>query len=159
MSDSSLRPVRSLVMMLRSPRLRVAFADLIGPTPSASVDGESEAFVRSGVAERADDGVRLSESFLDDALAALDAQLGALAVLQGPRISAVDLALDELDPAVAAVARRVVSAGEQVTEPALNERLSMFVTDAAFFRRHAVDTGVLERTADGAVYWLADRGK
>ncbi|MFB8893514.1 hypothetical protein [Microbacterium plantarum] len=51
MSDSSLRPVRSLVMMLRSPRLRVAFAELIGPTPSASVDGESEAFVRSGVAD------------------------------------------------------------------------------------------------------------
>ncbi|MDQ1215803.1 DUF2087 domain-containing protein [Microbacterium arborescens] len=159
MSDSSLRPVRSLVMMLRSPRLRVAFADLIGPAPSASVDGESEAFIRSGIAERTDDGVRLSESFLDDALAALDAQLGALAVLQGSRISAGDLALDELDPAVAAVARRVVSAGERVSEPALNERLSMFVTDAAFFRRHAVDTGVLERTADGALYWLADRGE
>ncbi|WP_114588320.1 DUF2087 domain-containing protein [Microbacterium arborescens] len=159
MSDSSLRPVRSLVMMLRSPRLRVAFADLIGPVPSASVDGESEAFVRSGVAERTDDGVRLRESFLVDALVALDAQLGALAVLQGSRISAGGLALDELDSAVAAVARRVVGAGERVSEPALNERLSMFVTDVAFFRRHAADTGVLERTADGALYWLADRGE
>ncbi|WHE35083.1 DUF2087 domain-containing protein [Microbacterium sp. BDGP8] len=159
MSASSLRPVRSLVMMLRSPRLRGAFTDLIGSTPSASVDRESEAFVRSGIAERTDDGVRLNESFLDDALAALDAQLGPLAVLQGSRISAGDLALDELDSAVAAVARRVVGAGEQVTEPALNERLSVFVTDVAFFRRHAVDTGVLERTADGALYWLADRGE
>ncbi|MGU3358013.1 DUF2087 domain-containing protein [Microbacterium sp. M4A5_1d] len=159
MSASSLRPVRSLVMMLRSPRLRGAFTDLIGSTPSASVDGESEAFVRSGIAERTDDGVRLSDSFLDDALAALDAQLAALAVLQGPRICAGDLALDELDSAVAAVARRLVTAGEPVSEPALNERLSMFVTDAAFFRRHAVDTGVLERTADGALYWLADRGE
>ncbi|WP_323986014.1 DUF2087 domain-containing protein [Microbacterium plantarum] len=159
MSASSLRPVRSLVMMLRSPRLRGAFTDLIGSTPSASVDRESEAFVRSGIAERTDDGVRLNESFLDDALAALDAQLGPLAVLQGSRISAGDLALDELDSAVAAVARRVVGAGEQVTEPALNERLSVFVTDVAFFRRHAVDTGVLERTADGALYWLADRAE
>lgn len=157
MSASSLRPVRSLVMMLRSPRLRVAFAELIGPTPTASAVEQSEAFVRSGVAERADGGVRLSESFLDEALAALDAQLGPLTALQGSRISAGDLALDELDPAVAAVARRVVGAGERVTEAALNERLSMFVTDAAFFRRHAVDTGVLERTADGALYWLADR--
>lgn len=157
MSVSSLRPVRSLVVMLRSPRLRVAFADLIGSTPTASAGEQSEAFVRSGVAERTDDGMRLSESFLDGALAALDAQLGPLAVLQGSRISAGDLALDELDPAVAAVARRVVSAGERVSEPALNERLSMFVTDAAFFRRHAVDTGALERTADGALYWLAGR--
>ncbi|MFS0712267.1 DUF2087 domain-containing protein [Microbacterium sp. 2P01SA-2] len=157
MSASSLRPVRSLVMMLRSTRLRVAFAELIGPTPTASAGEQSEAFVRSGIAERADGGVRLSESFLDEALAALDARLGPLAVLQGSRISAGDLALDELDPAVAAVARRVVGEGERVTEPALNERLGMFVTDAAFFRRHAVDTGVLERTADGALYWLADR--
>jgi hypothetical protein len=156
MSASSLRPVRSFVMMLRSPRLRVAFAELIGPTPTASAEEQSEAFVRSGIAERTDDGMRLSESFLDEALAALDAQLGPLTALQGSRISAGDLALDELDPAVAAVARRVVGAGERVTEPALNERLSVFVTDAAFFRRHAVDTGVLERTADGALYWLAD---
>ncbi|MDD7961939.1 DUF2087 domain-containing protein [Microbacterium thalli] len=156
MSDSALRPLRSLVAMLRNPQLRVAFAEVIGPSPSDSDDPRVDAFMRSGIAERAEGRMLLSAAFLDASLAALDAQLGPLAVLQGQRISIGDLASDELDSTVAAVARRVVSAGERVSEPALNERLSMFVSDVAFFRRHAVDTGVLERTADGALYWLTD---
>lgn len=156
MSDSALRPLRSLVSMLRNPQLRDAFAEVIGSSPSDSDDARLDAFVRSGIAERAEGRMLLSAGFLDVSLAALDAQLGPLAVLQGERISVGDLAADELDATVAAVARRVVSAGERVSEPALNERLSMFVSDVAFFRRHAVDTGVLERTADGALYWLTD---
>lgn len=156
MSDSALRPLRSLVSMLRNPQLRDAFAEVIGSSPSDSDDARLDAFVRSGIAERAEGRMLLSATFLDASLAALDAQLGPLAVLQGQRISIGDLAADELDATVAAVARRVVSAGERVSETALNERLSMFVSDVAFFRRHAVDTGVLERTADGALYWLTD---
>lgn len=156
MSDSALRPLRSLVAMLRNPQLRAAFAQVIGSSPFDSDDARLDAFVRSGIAERADGRMLLSATFLNASLAALDAQLGPLAVLQGQRISVGDLASDELDATVAAVARRMVGAGERVSEPALNERLSMFVSDVAFFRRHAVDTGVLERTADGALYWLTD---
>ena len=55
-----------------------------------------------------------------------------------------------VDDVVAAVARRVVRPGEAVAESALNGWLRMFVLDAAFFRRHAVDTGVLRRAPDGA---------
>lgn len=61
-----------------------------------------------------------------------------------------------VDDVVAAVARRVVRPGEAVAESALNERLRMFVLDAAFFHRHAVDTGVLRRAPDGARYELTE---
>lgn len=159
MSDSALRPLRSLrslLAMLRNPQLRTAFAEILGSSPSDSDDARLDAFIRSGIAERVEGRMLLSATFLDASLAALDAHLGPIAVLQGERISVGDLASDELDATVAAVARRVVNAGERVSEPALNERLSVFVSDVAFFRRHAVDTGVLERTADGALYWLTD---
>lgn len=61
-----------------------------------------------------------------------------------------------VDDVVAAVARRVVRPGEAVAESALNGWLRMFVLDAAFFHRHAVDTGVLRRALDGARYELTE---
>lgn len=61
-----------------------------------------------------------------------------------------------VDDVVAAVARRVVRPGEAVAESALNGWLRMFVLDAAFFHRHAVDTGVLRCAPDGARYELTE---
>ena len=61
-----------------------------------------------------------------------------------------------VDDVVAAVARRVVRPGEAVAESALNGWLRMLVLDAAFFHRHAVDTGVLRCAPDGARYELTE---
>jgi len=70
--------------------------------------------------------------------------------------SVPDLPVRWVDDVVAAVARRVVRPGEAVAESALNGWLRMFVLDAAFFHRHAVDTGVLRRAPDGARYELTE---
>ena len=104
-----------------------------------------------------DDGAPLVvESFLGEVVADLDRALGPLAVLDGERIDAKDLALSDVDDAVRAVAGRVLGADERVTESELNGRLGLFVQDVAFFRRHAFDLGVYERAADGSAYWRAE---
>ncbi|WP_150420129.1 DUF2087 domain-containing protein [Microbacterium radiodurans] len=143
--------------MLRADRLRAAFAEVLSGSAAAG-DPRFDGFVSSGVADRVDGRVVLSEAFVRDAVAALDARLGALAVLGGERIAVSDLPIDGVDAAVAAVARRVIEPGERVAESALNERLRMFVADPAFFRRRAVDMGVLDRAPDGSLYWRVDLG-
>ena len=148
-----LRPLRSLIAMLRRPQLRSAIAEVLaGDAPSD--DGALLANVaKIGFVEADGGGYRVNEQFLNASLEALDTELGPLAVLGGERIVVGDLRRNEVDAVVASVARRVLDPGEQITEGALNERLHMFVVDVAFFRRRAVDTGVVARTADGLRYW------
>lgn len=153
----SLRPTRSLVAMLRNPRIRRAVAALLSGTDVAEEHrGPLKAAAAVGLASPDDDGAPvLREAFLADAVAALDRSLGPLAVLEGERIDVPDLPLDVVDGAVRAVAERVLSPGERIGEARLNDRLALFVDDAAFFRRHACDLGVLAREADGSAYWRA----
>ena len=122
-----MRSLRSLLAMLRAPHLRSAFADLLTGTPDIARADAYEPFISGGVAERHGDGIRLKPDFVPAALGAT----------------------------VAAVAHRVVRDGERVSERVLNDRLGLFVDDVAFFRRHAVDTGVLDRERDGTSYWRA----
>ena len=151
----SLRPARSFVAMLRNPRIRRAVAALLsGDGVGEEHRGPLKAAEAVGLARAGDDGAPvLEEAFLADAVAALDRVLGPLAVLDGERIAVPELPLEAVDPAVRAVAERVLSPGERVSEARLNDRLALFVVDVAFFRRHACDLGVLAREADGSAYW------
>lgn len=141
--------------MLRAPHLRSAFADLLTGTPDVDRADAYEPFISGGVAERLGDGIRLKPDVVPAALAALDVQLSPLGVIAGARIALSEVAPSAVDATVAAVAHRVVRDGERVSERVLNDRLGLFVDDVAFFRRHAVDTGVLDRERDGASYWRA----
>ena len=58
----------------------------------------------------------------------------------------------ELHRLLTFIADRVLTAGEVVTEPELNERLTRFTSDTAGLRRHLVDADVLERTRSGSQY-------
>lgn len=153
--SNALRPLRSFVAMLRREQHRDAIGQMLQAPVSKDAHPALTGLVKAGVAEQQDDTVTVSESFLEEAQQALERALGPVAILDAERISVGDLKQGEVDATVAAVARRVLAPGERVSEAALNERLRTLVVDFAFFRRHAVDTGVLARTADGAMYWLA----
>ena len=112
--------------------------------------------VKLGFAREEAGRIRVSDEFLRDGQDALERYLSPEGVLQGELIDVPDLPVRWVDDVVAAVARRVVRPGEAVAESALNERLRMFVLDAAFFHRHAVDTGVLRRAPDGTRYELTE---
>jgi len=47
--------------------------------------------------------------------------------------------------------------GKQYTEKEINALIKPFHPDAAFFRRNFVDTGYLNRLANGSAYWLAEK--
>ncbi|CAG7845010.1 hypothetical protein USB125703_01265 [Pseudoclavibacter triregionum] len=147
-----LRPVRSFLAMLRRPQLRHAVGGLLAESPGAADAPELAALEQIGAAERDGVGLRLREGFLEEAVAALDARLGPLAVLDGERVALGDLGPSQVDDAVARVVERVVAPAETLDERALGDRLGLFVADVAFFRRHACDLGLLEREADGSAY-------
>lgn len=150
-----LRPVRSFLAMLRRPQLRHTVGALLAEAPGAASAPELAALEKIGAAERDGEALRLREGFLEEAVAALDARLGPLAVLDGERIALGDLGPSQLDDAVARVVERIIARGETLDERALGDRLGLFVVDVAFFRRHACDLGLLEREADGSAYRLA----
>jgi len=112
--------------------------------------------VKLGFAREEAGRIRVPDEFLRNGQDALEDYLGPDGVLQGELIDVPDLPVRWVDDVVAAVARRVVRPGEAVAESALNERLRMFVLDVAFFRRHAVDMGVLRRAPDGTRYELTE---
>lgn len=55
------------------------------------------------------------------------------------------------------LAARVLSDHERVEEVEFTTRLSGLADDAVLLRRHLIDYGVVNRTADGAEYWLTAR--
>ena len=152
----TVRRARSLLAMLRNPRLRRSLGAVLSGTATAEDAGPLRGAAALGAVETSDDGTPLFvDAFLAEVVADLDRALGPLAVLDGERIDVKDLALDAVDAAVRAVAVRVLTEGERVTEAELNGRLGLFVQDVAFFRRHAFDLGVYERAVDGSAYWRA----
>jgi len=48
--------------------------------------------------------------------------------------------------------------GKQYTEKEINLLIKQLHPDAAFFRRNFVDTGYLDRHANGSAYWLSEKG-
>lgn len=150
----SLRTARSFLALLRNPAARRALGAVLAGRPAEAEERHLQGLHALGALRQDDAGPALDADFLASTVAALDRALGPLAVLDGARIDVRDLPQAQVDPAVAAVARRVLAPGEEVTESELNGRLALFVRDVAFFRRHAVDTGVAERAADGSAYRL-----
>ncbi|MCG7433403.1 DUF2087 domain-containing protein [Kocuria indica] len=128
---------------------------MLSSTQQGADDPLIVGLIKIGFAEIGNSEVRFRETFLSESLRAIDGHLGAHEILLGNKIDVNELQREKIDSTVAAVIRRVIDADERVSEFILNERLRMFVLDIAFFRRHAVDTGVLGRTQDGAMYWLA----
>lgn len=152
--SQQLRPLRSLIAMLRRPQNREAISRVLSSPQQGADDPLIAGLIKIGFAEVGNSGVGFREKFLSESLRAVDEHLGSLEILLGNKIDANELQHEKIDSTVAAVIRRVLDADERIPEHILNERLRMFVLDIAFFRRHAVDTGVLERTQDGAMYWL-----
>lgn len=153
--SQELRPLRSFVAMLRRPQNREVISRVLSSPQQGADDPLIGGLIKIGFAEVGNSEVRFRETFLSESLRAIDAHLGSFEILGGNKIKVNELQHGNVDFTVAAVIQRILDADERISEPILNERLRMFVLDIAFFRRHAVDTGILERTQDGALYWLA----
>jgi len=80
------------------------------------------------------------------------------AILEVPRLDGIPVKTEESREVSGRIARIVferVGPARSLGEAELNAAIAMFAADVALVRRDAVDSGVLERSADGAWYRLA----
>lgn len=153
--SAALGRARMLVSMLSAPALRrVLGRQLAG-------DGAPEDPAQRGPLSRLDwlgpDG-EVDVEALRGMVDALTLMRSDRAVLAVPRLDGIPVKTEESREVSGQIARLVferVGPGRTLGEAELNAAIAMFAADVALVRRDAVDSGVLERTADGAAYRLA----
>ncbi|GGL82250.1 hypothetical protein GCM10009706_21060 [Curtobacterium citreum] len=131
---SALRRARQVVALTMHPRIPVGGFDWVGP-----------------------DGT-VDEGALSETKETIDLLLTDHAVLHVGRISVLPTEASSRQELSNVIVRTVfdrLPARLSVPEETLNAALAMFVEDVALVRRDAVDTGVLRRSPDGAVYRIA----
>lgn len=158
--NTTLRECRILLTVLRTPKLRKRFAQILTSADEAHEGQGAVAAVTGPFAQLSwlqDDGT-LSNAGLAQAADDIKQLLGDDAVLLTTRIS--DMPTDESSriALLRAIFSRVfenTAHRQRLTEGELNARLAMLVDEVALFRRYAVDYGILARCDDGSQYWLA----
>ena len=169
-SDSWTTPdARRLLAALANAQARRVFAEIsVGEIPGGSLSPVKLARAltllnQAGLVETVEtEGsvrYRIREHVFRDALAALSSTPSPSGV---ERYLTTDGRIDRY-PAreadrlglLAWVAARILDTGGRVAERELNERLARFTGDVPMLRRYLVDSGIVNRTPDGSVYWLA----
>lgn len=132
-----------------------AEAELAGVKPKGR-EKTRQALLGAGLAEDVDGALTLREGVFKELLAAdaaprkegLDRFRDGARVVQWPANKAERHRLMEQ------LVGEVLTAGEELGEAELNQRLSRVHEDTAFVRRYFVDHGLVRRAADGSAYSL-----
>lgn len=153
--SAALGRARMLVSMLSAPALRRALGRRLAGDDSTEEPSMPEPLSRLGWL--GPEGEVDVEALRDmaDALALMRSDRAILAV---PRLDGIPVKTEESREVSGQIARLVlerVGRERTLSEAELNAAIAMFAADVALVRRDAVDSGVLERTADGAAYRLA----
>jgi hypothetical protein len=147
---------RLLFALLATPKLRHGLGRLLagdGPAEDPSVSGPLSRLDWLGPDGEAD-VERLRT--ITDSLATMRSDR---AILEIPRLDGIPVKTEESREVSGQIARIVferLGPGRSLSEPELNAAIAMFAADVALVRRVAVDAGVLERSADGSRYRLAE---
>lgn len=153
--SAALGRARMLVSMLSAPALRRALGRRLAGDDSTEEPSMPEPLSRLGWL--GPEGEVDVEALRDmaDALALMRSDRAILAV---PRLDGIPVKTEESREVSGQIARLVlerVGRERTLSEAELNAAIAMFAADVALVRRDAVDSGVPERTADGAAYRLA----
>lgn len=174
--DAALSRARMLFSMLSSPTLRAALgARLTGREQIDIADRPTGAEHRNGTRDAAHTRSSSTDAPLDridwlradgqvdapmlrEVVDALSLMRSSDAILEVPRLESLPPREVDRIAASGRIARMVferLGADGALSEAELNAGISMIAPDPALVRRDAVDSGVLERTADGSRYRLA----
>lgn len=167
--QSTLAEYRILLIVLRTAKFRTQLGRLLtGEDVRNTVEGplgqldwlgrEGDDNCGNENADEADKRV-VNADVLASRLESLATLMGETAILHCGRIAQLPTSPEGKHRVVKAVIDRVFEAGTGprgwLTEPQVNDRLSMVVEDVSAVRRLAVDFGILNRADDGSRYWLA----
>lgn len=161
--DAALGRARMLFSMLSSPKLRTALGQRLtgGERPAGTENpvGTQDSST-DGPLGRIDwlqpDG-QVDAPALREVVDALSLMRSSDAILEVPRLESLPPREDDRIAASGRIARMVferLGTEGALSEAELNAGISMIAPDPALVRRDAVDSGVLERTADGGRYRL-----
>ena len=162
--DAALGRARMLFSMLSSPKLRTALGERLtgGERPAGTENPVGTQDSRpDGPLARIDwlqaDG-QVDAPLLREVVDALTLMRSSDAILEVPRLEALPPREDDRVAVSGRIARMVfdrLGPDGALSEAELNAGISMIAPDPALVRRDAVDSGVLERAADGSRYRLA----
>ncbi|MCT1653391.1 DUF2087 domain-containing protein [Brachybacterium muris] len=162
--DAALGRARMLFSMLSSPKLRAALGERLtgGERPAGTENPVGTQDSRpDGPLARIDwlqaDG-QVDAPLLREVVDALSLMRSSDAILEVPRLESLPPREVDRIAASGRIARMVferLGADGALSEAELNAGISMIASDPALVRRDAVDSGVLERAADGSRYRLA----
>lgn len=162
--DAALGRARMLFSMLSSPKLRAALGERLtgGERPAGTENPVGTQDSRpDGPLARIDwlqaDG-QVDAPLLREVVDALTLMRSSDAILEVPRLESLPPREVDRIAASGRIARMVferLGADGALSEAELNAGISMIAPDPALVRRDAVDSGVLERAADGSRYRLA----
>lgn len=162
--DAALGRARMLFSMLSSPKLRAALGERLtgGERPAGTENPVGTQDSRpDGPLARIDwlqaDG-QVDAPMLREVVDALSLMRSSDAILEVPRLESLPPREVDRIAASGRIARMVferLGADGALSESELNAAISMIAPDPALVRRDAVDSGVLERAADGSRYRLA----
>lgn len=162
--DAALGRARMLFSMLSSPKLRAALGERLtgGKRPAGTENPVGTQDSRpDGPLARIDwlqaDG-QVDAPMLREVVDALSLMRSSDAILEVPRLESLPPREVDRIAASGRIVRMVferLGADGALSESELNAAISMIAPDPALVRRDAVDSGVLERAADGSRYRLA----
>ncbi|MGN8131428.1 DUF2087 domain-containing protein [Paenarthrobacter sp. 22069] len=160
---------RRVVATLGNADARTAYAQIVlGTAPADVLAGVKEqrrnravaALLESGLVEEDErDGLVAADAVFRDLLTQQprrQPRTGLDRFLRLGRIERYPANAGERRALLAKIAGEVILPGEQLTERQVNERLLSYTDDVVLLRRYLVDFGLLQRTASGSSYSLAE---
>lgn len=159
------RSWQRVMAALANPDQRTLFAQLVcgagtdgsGALPPARRARAAAALVAAGLISENEDGELQARPQVFSEVLASAAPVrreGIKRYLEGPRILSYPKTPETRKELLEWVARHAFEDDEELSESAVNERLSPFSRDTATLRRHLVDHGLLGRSVTGERYSL-----
>ena len=108
-----------------------------------------------------DESGRVDAALARETASALMSTISDRAILDAAQVSEMPADAGErieLSQRIVSIVFDRFARSQTLSEPELNAAISMFCRDFALIRRDAVDSGFLERSADGAQYALRESG-
>ncbi len=152
---AAVRRARMLFSLLATPKLQLALAARLSGNQTDAAGAPLPPL------DWIDESGRVDAALARETASALMSTISDRAILDAAQVSEMPADAGErieLSQRIVSIVFDRFARSQTLSEPELNAAISMFCRDFALIRRDAVDSGFLERSADGAQYALRESG-
>ncbi len=152
---AAVRRARMLFSLLATPKLQLALAARLSGNQTDAAGAPLPPL------DWLDESGRVDAALARETASALMSTISDRAILDAAQVSEMPADAGErieLSQRIVSIVFDRFARSQTLSEPELNAAISMFCRDFALIRRDAVDSGFLERSADGAQYALRESG-